>query len=91
VLIPVLKAVEPAIRRVLGFLPFFQGPFYGVSVLAADGVCSAIMIIVSIPSRGQHADSVERTLKERQKPSTRRMAGSTAFRTGISTKTPNNP
>jgi phosphate transport system permease protein len=49
VLIPVLKTVEPAIRRVLGFLPFFQGPFYGVSVLAA-GFVLAIMIIPFIIS-----------------------------------------
>ena len=49
VLIPFLKTVEPAIRRVLGFLPFFQGPFYGVSVLAA-GFVLAIMIIPFIIS-----------------------------------------
>jgi phosphate transport system permease protein len=34
---------------VLGFLPFFQGPFYGVSVLAA-GFVLAIMIIPFIIS-----------------------------------------
>ncbi len=44
VMIPLLRTAEPAIRGVLGFLPFFQGPFYGVSLLAA-GVVVSIMII----------------------------------------------
>ena len=49
VLIPFLKTIEPAIRRVLGFLPYFQGPFYGVSVLTA-GFVLAIMVIPFIIS-----------------------------------------
>jgi len=49
VLIPFLKTIEPAIRRVLGFLPYFQGPFYGVSVLTA-GLVLAIMVIPFIIS-----------------------------------------
>ena len=49
VLVPLLKSIEPAIRATLGFLPFFQGPFYGVSVLAA-GFVLAIMIIPFIIS-----------------------------------------
>jgi phosphate transport system permease protein len=49
VLIPFLKTIEPGIRRVLGFLPYFQGPFYGVSVLTA-GFVLAIMVIPFIIS-----------------------------------------
>ena len=49
VLVPFLKTVEPGIRRVLGFLPFFQGPFYGVSVLTA-GLVLAVMIVPFIIS-----------------------------------------
>jgi phosphate transport system permease protein len=49
VLVPFLKTIEPAIRQVLGFLPYFQGPFYGVSVLAA-GLVLAIMVIPFIIS-----------------------------------------
>jgi len=49
VLVPMLKAAEPAIRATLGFLPFFKGPFYGVSVLAA-GFVLAVMIVPFIIS-----------------------------------------
>ena len=41
--------LEPSIRAVLGWTPLFQGPFYGVSMLAA-GVVLAIMIIPFIIS-----------------------------------------
>jgi phosphate transport system permease protein len=44
-----LKTAEPAIRGALGFLPFFKGPFYGVSVLAA-GFVLAVMIVPFIIS-----------------------------------------
>src|ERR1022692_1591185 len=44
IVIPFLKVLEPGIRATLGFLPFFKGPFYGVSLLAA-GVVLAIMIV----------------------------------------------
>ena len=49
VLIPILRAVEPAIRAVLGWTPLFQGPFYGVSLFSA-GVVLAVMIIPFIIS-----------------------------------------
>lgn len=49
VLVPFLKTIEPAIRGTLGFLPYFQGPFYGVSVLAA-GFVLAVMVIPFIIS-----------------------------------------
>lgn len=49
VLVPMLKMAEPAIRGSLGFLPFFKGPFYGVSVLAA-GFVLAVMIVPFIIS-----------------------------------------
>jgi phosphate transport system permease protein len=44
VLVPLLQyTVEPFLGRHLGFLPFFQGPSYGVGMLAA-GIILAIMI-----------------------------------------------
>ncbi len=50
VLVPVLRAyVQPFIKSTLGFLPFFQGPIYGVGFLAA-GLVLAIMIVPFILS-----------------------------------------
>ncbi len=50
VLIPVLKgSVFPFLRETLGFLPFFQGPIYGPSMLAAS-IILAIMIMPFIMS-----------------------------------------
>lgn len=48
VLVPWLRSdVEPLLGKVLGFLPFFQGPAYGVGMLAA-GMILAIMITPTI-------------------------------------------
>jgi phosphate transport system permease protein len=50
VLIPILKAhVFPFLRDSLGFLPLFQGPIYGPSMLAAS-IILAIMIMPFIMS-----------------------------------------
>jgi phosphate transport system permease protein len=49
IMIPLLQSAEPSIRRVLGWTPLFQGPFYGVSMFSA-GVVLAIMIIPFIIS-----------------------------------------
>ena len=49
VLVPALIALEPAIRAVLGWTPFFSGPFYGVSMFSA-GVVLSVMIIPFIIS-----------------------------------------
>jgi phosphate transport system permease protein len=49
-LIPLLsQTIEPALKKSLGFLPFFQGPAYGVGFLAA-GLVLAIMIVPYIVS-----------------------------------------
>jgi phosphate transport system permease protein len=49
-LVPALREyVAPALRSTLGFLPIFQGPSYGVSLLAA-GAILAIMILPFIIS-----------------------------------------
>ncbi len=49
-LVPVLEsAVVPALKSVLGFLPIFAGPFYGVSLFSA-GVVLSIMIVPFIIS-----------------------------------------
>jgi phosphate transport system permease protein len=45
VLAPLLRRwVQPALGRTLGFLPLFQGPPYGVGMLAA-GIVLAIMVV----------------------------------------------
>lgn len=50
VLIPLLrKSVFPLLRDGLGFLPFFQGPIYGPSMLAA-GIILAIMVMPYVMS-----------------------------------------
>lgn len=50
VLAPWLRTtVEPMLERTLGFLPFFEGPAYGVGMLAA-GVILSIMITPTISS-----------------------------------------
>jgi phosphate transport system permease protein len=50
VLIPILRAtVFPLLRDTLGFLPFFQGPIYGPSMLTA-GIILAIMVMPYIMS-----------------------------------------
>jgi phosphate transport system permease protein len=53
VLIPLLRTtVFPFLRNTLGFLPFFQGPIYGPSMLAA-GIILAIMVMPYIMSVGR--------------------------------------
>lgn len=50
VLVPVLRVhVQPFLKSTLGFLPFFQGPIYGVGFLAA-GLVLSIMILPFIIS-----------------------------------------
>jgi len=50
VLVPLLRTrIEPFLKSTLGFLPFFQGPIYGIDFLAA-GVVLAIMIVPFILS-----------------------------------------
>jgi phosphate transport system permease protein len=53
VLVPILRTtVFPFLRKTLGFLPFFQGPIYGPSMLAA-GIILAIMVMPYIMSVGR--------------------------------------
>ena len=55
VLVPPLREhVEPFLQRRLGFLPFFQGPMYGVGLLAASLIL-AIMILPFIVSISREA------------------------------------
>jgi len=50
VLVPLIKAyLHPVLSKALGFLPIFQGPFYGVSYLSA-GIVLAVMIVPFIVS-----------------------------------------
>jgi len=49
-LIPLLRTVvQPFLKKTLGFLPLFQGPMYGVGLLAA-GLILSIMIVPFIVS-----------------------------------------
>jgi phosphate transport system permease protein len=53
VLIPLLRTTAfPFLQDTLGFLPFFQGPLYGPSMLAA-GIILAIMVMPYIMSVGR--------------------------------------
>ena len=50
VLVPALRTTAfPLLRKAFGFLPFFQGPIYGPSMLAA-GIILAIMIMPYVMS-----------------------------------------
>jgi phosphate transport system permease protein len=53
VLAPLLRTwVQPALGNTLGFLPLFQGPPYGVGMLAA-GIVLAIMVVPFITAVGR--------------------------------------
>jgi phosphate transport system permease protein len=50
IVIPLMREyIQPALKNTLGFLPFFQGPAYGVGFLTA-GIVLAIMVIPYIIS-----------------------------------------
>jgi phosphate transport system permease protein len=50
VLVPVMRTnIQPFLGKYLGFLPFFQGPKYGIGILAAS-IILAIMIVPFIIS-----------------------------------------
>jgi phosphate transport system permease protein len=50
VVVPLMRQyIQPALKSTLGFLPFFQGPVYGVGFLTA-GIVLAIMVIPYIIS-----------------------------------------
>ena len=50
VVIPIMRQyIQPGLKNTLGFLPFFQGPAYGVGFLTA-GIVLAIMVIPYIIS-----------------------------------------
>jgi phosphate transport system permease protein len=65
VLAPVMRSyIEPALAHALGFLPFFQGYFYGVGLLTA-GVLLAIMILPTITAISRDIfDAVPRDQRE---------------------------
>lgn len=65
VLAPWLRtSVEPWLKKSLGFLPFFQGPAYGVGMLAA-GIILAIMITPTISSISREVfSSIPRVQRE---------------------------
>ena len=55
VLAPVLRSyVQPALAATLGFLPLFQGAYYGVGLLAG-GIILAIMVIPTIAAVSREA------------------------------------
>jgi phosphate transport system permease protein len=55
VVVPVLRnTIEPFLQTTLGFIPLFQGPVYGVGLLAA-GLVLAIMMVPFIVSLSREA------------------------------------
>lgn len=63
-LIPAVRAVEPALGKYLGFLPFFRGTPYGVGLLSA-GLILALMILPYITTITREVLlTVPRPLKE---------------------------
>lgn len=50
IVVPVMRTViQPALKQTLGFLPFFQGPAYGIGFLTG-GIVLAVMIVPFIIS-----------------------------------------
>jgi phosphate transport system permease protein len=50
ILVPIIRdPIEPFLKKTLGFLPLFQGPMYGIGMLAA-GVVLTIMVVPFIIS-----------------------------------------
>jgi len=50
IIIPIMREfLQPALKKILGFLPLFQGPAYGVGFLTA-GIVLAVMVIPYIIS-----------------------------------------
>lgn len=64
VLVPAVRAVEPTLTRLLGWLPFFRGEPYGVGLLTA-GLILSLMILpyITVIAR-QVLMTVPRPLKE---------------------------
>lgn len=64
ILVPAVRAVEPALDRTLGFLPFFRGAPYGVGMLSA-ALILALMVLPYITSIAREVLlAVPRPLKE---------------------------
>ena len=55
ILVPIMRSdVQPFLQSTLGFLPFFQGPIYGVGFLSA-GLVLAIMVLPFVISVSREA------------------------------------
>jgi phosphate transport system permease protein len=64
-LVPVLESsVVPALKKVSWFLPFFQGPFYGVSVFTASIVLALMIVPFIISVSREVLLAVPRDLRE---------------------------
>ena len=64
-LVPVLESsVVPPLKKSLGFLPFFTGPFYGVSVFTASIVLSLMIVPFIISVSREVLLAVPRDLRE---------------------------
>ncbi len=64
VLVPVLERIVPALKSVLGFLPIFSGPFYGVSIFSAGVVLSVMIVPFIISISREVLLAVPRELRE---------------------------
>ena len=64
-LVPVLQSsVVPSLKAVFGFLPFFQGSFYGVSIFTASIVLSLMIVPFIISVSREMLLAVPRDLRE---------------------------
>jgi phosphate transport system permease protein len=64
VLVPILQRMVPLLKSVLGFLPIFSGPFYGVSIFSASVVLSVMIMPFIISISREVLLAVPRELRE---------------------------
>jgi phosphate transport system permease protein len=64
VLVPILQKIVPLLISVLGFLPIFSGPFYGVSIFSAGVVLSVMIVPFIISISREVLLAVPRDLRE---------------------------
>jgi phosphate transport system permease protein len=64
IVLPILQKIVPPLKTVLGFLPIFSGPFYGVSVFSAGVVLTFMILPFIITISREVLLAVPRDLRE---------------------------
>jgi phosphate transport system permease protein len=64
IVLPILQKIVPPLKSVLGFLPIFSGPFYGVSVFSAGVVLTFMILPFIITISREVLLAVPRELRE---------------------------